>query len=531
MTTTANCGACGRVCPASTDPCLVAACLDGACGFVPNTDGTPCDDGNACTQTDTCQSGTCVGNNPVVCAASDQCHDVGVCDPATGQCSNPPKPNGTSCSDNNACTDTDTCQQGICTPGTAVVCHPLDQCHVAGVCNPASGQCSNPPNRRGASAAPGLVLRRHAARPGRLRCERSLRRRREQHLRSLRLWHDVLPDDLRHRQRLRRYRPLRRRGLHRRPGERAAVRRAQRLPERDLQRHEQHLLRQSCGAGVACVGAGSTCDDPTCGGPGQACCAGNACDSGACSRNTSVRAVRRPVRRSAVSTAAMSPTATAALVCPDGACWPVECGGPNEACCDGTRCQNGLVCERVSVCRLAVRREEPACCAGGTCNGGRHVHRPDLQPCGGLNESCCPATSAAPGSIAGHRSPATGTTVRRRLRRRRRNLLPGKRDRRLRRRIRVQFPRPMRCRWLWQPGPRSAASFASATGHRAASTTICEPCGRVESTLLLRRRPILQRRLGLPRSHVRSPNVGRADRGLLRRRADRCAAPESQGYP
>src|SRR5215469_1066679 len=42
--------------------------------FTNNTNGTACNDGNACTQTDTCQAGVCVGSNPVVCAASDQCH-------------------------------------------------------------------------------------------------------------------------------------------------------------------------------------------------------------------------------------------------------------------------------------------------------------------------------------------------------------------------------------------------------------------------------------------------------------------------
>jgi len=49
------------------------------------SDGTPCDDGNACTRTDVCQAGACVGGNPVDCVASDNCH-AAACDPATGQC-------------------------------------------------------------------------------------------------------------------------------------------------------------------------------------------------------------------------------------------------------------------------------------------------------------------------------------------------------------------------------------------------------------------------------------------------------------
>jgi len=40
--------------------------------------GQPCNDGNACTQTDTCGAGeACIGSNPVVCTALDQCHAVG----------------------------------------------------------------------------------------------------------------------------------------------------------------------------------------------------------------------------------------------------------------------------------------------------------------------------------------------------------------------------------------------------------------------------------------------------------------------
>jgi len=114
----------------------------GPCPGAPN--GTACNDGNACTQSDTCQSGVCAGSSPVVCTASDACHDVGTCAPATGVCSNPAKPNGSACTDGSACTLVDTCQSGVCTSGSPVVCAPLDQCHVTGVCNPANGVCSNP---------------------------------------------------------------------------------------------------------------------------------------------------------------------------------------------------------------------------------------------------------------------------------------------------------------------------------------------------------------------------------------------------
>jgi hypothetical protein len=100
-------------------------------------DGTSCEDGNPCTQLDTCQSGTCTGANPLVCAASDQCHVAGTCSMATGVCSSPAKANGSVCNDSNPCTQADACQSGACAgsvvpEGTACsggVCH-------AGACTP-----------------------------------------------------------------------------------------------------------------------------------------------------------------------------------------------------------------------------------------------------------------------------------------------------------------------------------------------------------------------------------------------------------
>jgi hypothetical protein len=79
-----------------------------------------CDNGNACDGLETCDSGTgCVGGIPVICTASDQCHDVGVCSPGSGLCSDPAKPDGTACDDGNAGTSGDTCQGGVCTGGSA----------------------------------------------------------------------------------------------------------------------------------------------------------------------------------------------------------------------------------------------------------------------------------------------------------------------------------------------------------------------------------------------------------------------------
>lgn len=121
----------------------------GVCSDPAKPDDTACNDGNACTQTDKCTLGVCTGSNPVVCTAKDACHDVGVCDPANGTCSDPTKPNGSACSDSNSCTNGDSCQEGVCKAGAGVTCAAVDECHEAGECNPDGGVCSSPPKADG----------------------------------------------------------------------------------------------------------------------------------------------------------------------------------------------------------------------------------------------------------------------------------------------------------------------------------------------------------------------------------------------
>src|SRR5207253_3221162 len=156
----ATCDGSGDKCPANAfkpatttcrravDECDAAENCTGTSATCPDDrlqpDGTACDDGGLCTQTDTCQSGACMGSDPVVCLPSDQCHDAGACDPATGACSDPAKDDGVSCNDANPCTQIDTCQSGTCIGSNLIVCTASDQCHDVGICNTSTGVCSNP---------------------------------------------------------------------------------------------------------------------------------------------------------------------------------------------------------------------------------------------------------------------------------------------------------------------------------------------------------------------------------------------------
>jgi hypothetical protein len=122
-----TCGSAG--CTVTVQNCVAGVAQ--ACQ-VSQVNGQTCSDGNACTQTDTCQAGVCTGGNAVVCAASDQCHSVGTCNPSTGACTNPTKTNGTSCSDGNACTSGDVCTSGTCGGATVAA---GTSCGAAQVCN------------------------------------------------------------------------------------------------------------------------------------------------------------------------------------------------------------------------------------------------------------------------------------------------------------------------------------------------------------------------------------------------------------
>jgi hypothetical protein len=119
------CPVCGNGVIEAGEQCDGGACCLSTCRPVAN--GVACSDANACTQLDQCLNGRCAGSNPVTCTASDQCHDAGICNPVSGTCSNPPRPNGTACDDASACSTADMCSNGRCT-GTPLNCDDGNVC-------------------------------------------------------------------------------------------------------------------------------------------------------------------------------------------------------------------------------------------------------------------------------------------------------------------------------------------------------------------------------------------------------------------
>lgn len=132
-------------CPAPNQCQISITCVGGSCVTVNKPNGTACQTGNLCTS-DYCNGlGTCLEGPPIVtCAALDQCHSIGTCNPSTGMCDDPALPDNTPCDDGNNCTQTDICLSAQCTGTDPVHCPAIDQCHAVGVCQAPSGICTTP---------------------------------------------------------------------------------------------------------------------------------------------------------------------------------------------------------------------------------------------------------------------------------------------------------------------------------------------------------------------------------------------------
>ena len=116
--------------------CTTDAC-DPASGCTHKTlDGISCSDGDGCTQADKCVQGDCKGTG-TSCDDGQVCTTDG-CDPAGG-CTHKVQA-GATCSDNDACTNGDSClQSGYCKPGAPVTCDDgnactSDSCHAVKGC-------------------------------------------------------------------------------------------------------------------------------------------------------------------------------------------------------------------------------------------------------------------------------------------------------------------------------------------------------------------------------------------------------------
>jgi len=138
--TAASCNGGSDVSCDDSNPCTDDSC-DPQLGCVHTNNSNACDDGNVCTTGDTCGGGTCNPGGPAACDDGDACNGVETCNPASGCVAGTPL----SCNDGNACNGVETCNPASgCVAGIPVVCTAADQCHDAGTCDSGSGLCSNP---------------------------------------------------------------------------------------------------------------------------------------------------------------------------------------------------------------------------------------------------------------------------------------------------------------------------------------------------------------------------------------------------
>ncbi len=103
------------------------------------TSDADCDDGSVCTGSESCVEGGCRAGTALVCPpAADLC-SRSICDPVIG-CSVLALPDGDSCNDGSSCTITDRCMGGLCS-GVPRNCAVENPC-VSGYCDPVIGDCA-----------------------------------------------------------------------------------------------------------------------------------------------------------------------------------------------------------------------------------------------------------------------------------------------------------------------------------------------------------------------------------------------------
>lgn len=120
------------VCP-SDNPCIQGSCDPTSGCIYTFKNGILCDDKNACTNEDTCSNGVCVGV-PVNCDDNNEC-TKDLCDAKDG-CINIPL-NGIPCDDMSLCTKDDLCMNGKCV-GTPIKCDDQNEC-TEDICDPEKG--------------------------------------------------------------------------------------------------------------------------------------------------------------------------------------------------------------------------------------------------------------------------------------------------------------------------------------------------------------------------------------------------------
>lgn len=121
------------------NPCTIDNCGGGSGCQYTNKEGSCDADDSVCTALDTCKNGKCAPGKAISCDDNNAC-TADKCDTKTGcqyQALSGPICNA----DDNECTQSDACKDGICAPGKKKSCESGDDC-VTGKCSVTNGACA-----------------------------------------------------------------------------------------------------------------------------------------------------------------------------------------------------------------------------------------------------------------------------------------------------------------------------------------------------------------------------------------------------
>ncbi|MEC9071413.1 MAG: hypothetical protein VX938_03500, partial [Myxococcota bacterium] len=120
------------------NPCTNETCSpDAGCEYSNVLNGAGCDNGDPCGAVQECQSGECVAIVETDCDDDNPC-TVDGCEPGEG-CYHLNSADGKPCEDGNACTDADSCQAGVCAGGDAISCDDGEFCNGVETCEADTG--------------------------------------------------------------------------------------------------------------------------------------------------------------------------------------------------------------------------------------------------------------------------------------------------------------------------------------------------------------------------------------------------------
>ena len=141
------------------DPsCWSGTCDAGGACIAEPLSNSSCDDEDLCTQSDVCAQGVCIGT-PKACDDGDEC-SLDTCEPETGDCVSYPMVEGEPCEDGNPCTTGDACLAEGCVGGVnGCECTTDAECgDDADLCNGVLGCVAQPGGGKACEIAAGSAV-------------------------------------------------------------------------------------------------------------------------------------------------------------------------------------------------------------------------------------------------------------------------------------------------------------------------------------------------------------------------------------